>query len=976
MKKVVNFLLLLFFGFSAFAQDKNIQYIYGNINNRLTKHAITEANVFLERPDGVVVDSIINTQVPLAYGGVNYEYCFGIPRLGGYYIIRVEADGYETGYLAIDSIAARGRTNGLRYTGDILLNKKMKEQQLGEAVVKATRIKIYSKGDTLVYNADAFQLAEGSMLDALIKQLPGAELKDNGCILVNGKQIESLQLNGEDFFRGNNELMLDNLPSYMVQNIKVYEKTGELSRFGVRDLGDKTYVMDVRLKRQYSIGWVANIDGGYGTEDRYMARLFAMRFTPQSRISVFANFNNLNDNRKPGEDNEWRPENMPNGIITTKYGGVDYLVKDRNERFKLQGSAEIRHWDATYHSINTGETFLSEGSTWSKGENWQRSKNLRIGTSHDFLFYSPVQPGYGLGKMAIQIKPSFNYYRWDNSGYGVSAEFKENPENYVSAGLLDSIYRPNIGELLRHLALNRYLSENKENGRQYNGGAELTWRWRPNTTDMFAIASSINYSDNRNERFVQERYDYPSSPDMPIDFRNKWIKDHPNRNLRYHVGTTYLLPFMSNDITLQPTYIFGQSFSQHDYALHRLDRLDGWGENTTHVIGSLPSEADFLFHTIDPQNSYMQEQTETWHEVDIRTRWKKEESDRKLEVVFNLPLRYTHYHLKYARSNYHGTSRRNTFFVQPQLNITHSWHNFQRSISFNYHLTGAAPEMTDLLEIERNDNPLYVYNGNTNLKNSHTHTLGLNYTNNSTRKQRTFGLSAGYTIKQDAIAWGYSYNPQTGVRYYQPYNIDGNYLMQGNINYSMPLDKKRRFTFSTNTYGAFRHGVDMLSITGETPQKSSVLNTSLNETLKLSYRIGNTQIGVKGALSWGNARSERTDFETFSVYDFNYGLTALSRLFWDIEVSTDLSIYSRRGYGDASYNSNDLVWNVRLSKHIPKINLTVYIDGFDLLHQLSNITHSINSQGRTETYRNVIPRYFMFHLVYKLYKQPKKRPGD
>lgn len=78
--------------------------------------------------------------------------------------------------------------------------KKIKTRQLKEAVVRATHIKMVTRGDTVVYDAAAFDLAEGSMLDALVAQLPGAELKD-GQIKVNGKFIESLMVNGEDFLR-------------------------------------------------------------------------------------------------------------------------------------------------------------------------------------------------------------------------------------------------------------------------------------------------------------------------------------------------------------------------------------------------------------------------------------------------------------------------------------------------------------------------------------------------------------------------------------------------------------------------------------------------------------------------------------------------------------------------------------------------------------------------------------------------------
>ena len=73
-------------------------------------------------------------------------------------------------------------------------------KELAEVTVKATMVKFYNKGDTLVYNAGAFKLADGSMLDALIRQLPDVELKDDGRIYVRGQYVENLLLNGKDFF--------------------------------------------------------------------------------------------------------------------------------------------------------------------------------------------------------------------------------------------------------------------------------------------------------------------------------------------------------------------------------------------------------------------------------------------------------------------------------------------------------------------------------------------------------------------------------------------------------------------------------------------------------------------------------------------------------------------------------------------------------------------------------------------------------
>lgn len=165
------------------------------------------------------------------------------------------------------------------------LSMKEKEIALGGIVVKSTKVKFFYKGDTLVYNADAFQLAEGSMLDALISQLPGVELKDDGRIYVNGRFVDNLLLNGKDFFKGKNEVLLENLPAYTVKNLKVYEEESDLSKMLGTKVDEGRYVMDVQIKREYEIGWFANAELGGGTEDRYLGRLFALRFTPNSRLS-------------------------------------------------------------------------------------------------------------------------------------------------------------------------------------------------------------------------------------------------------------------------------------------------------------------------------------------------------------------------------------------------------------------------------------------------------------------------------------------------------------------------------------------------------------------------------------------------------------------------------------------------------------------------------------------------------------------
>ena len=226
------------------------------------------------------------------------------------YILRLTHKDYVTTYYAL-SLRLPKRSGDFYYPTEKILMRKLpmrqKERTLGEAVVTATKIKMVMKGDTIVYNADAFQLSQGSMLDALIEQLPGAQLNEDGVITVNGKRISSLLVNGKDFFRGDPKIALENLPAYMVNKVKVYEQQTDYEKLtGVKEW-ERPLVMDVNLKKEYSIGWIANAEAAYGTENKYLGRVFALRFTDCSRLAFFGNINNTNDTRRAGSKGDWTP---------------------------------------------------------------------------------------------------------------------------------------------------------------------------------------------------------------------------------------------------------------------------------------------------------------------------------------------------------------------------------------------------------------------------------------------------------------------------------------------------------------------------------------------------------------------------------------------------------------------------------------------------------------------------------------------
>ena len=103
------------------------------------------------------------------------------------------------------------------------------------------------------------------------------------------------------------------------------------------------------------------------------------------------------------------------------------------------------------------------------------------------------------------------------------------------------------------------------------------------------------------------------------------------------------------------------------------------------------------------------------------------------------------------------------------------------------------------------------------------------------------------------------------------------------------------------------------------------------------------EFGAKTSLVYQHSTSPRTDFTTIDVCDFNYGCTAQVELPLNMQLSTDLTMYSRRGYIEDSMNTNELVWNARLTKRMLKGKLLIQLDAFDILGNLTNVRRTINA---------------------------------
>ena len=957
---MIVFILLSFWGcavLSAQSKTKTV-CLYGTVHNRMTGELLSGVKAELMTRDSSVVGDCC-TEKYFQVGNTLCPWYFYVPKKEAQYILKLSKEGYETLYKDI-TYEPRGN-KGIVIFEKTYLKYAPKERVLGAATVTATRVKFYTKKDTVVFNADAFEMAEGSMLDALIKQLPGVELRDNGQIYVNGRFVESLLLNGENFFDKDRNVMLENLPSYMVNNVKVYERLGEKSRLMKRDMDDKSYVMDINLKKHYSIGWIGNAEGGAGTRDRYLGRFFALRFTRQSRVSLFGNMNNLNETRKPGQNGDWSPGNVRQGQNAHKIFGLDYMVNDRRTRYKLEGWAKAEHDNLTALEQTTGEAFMPNGNVYKRSGNHESQSVTSFNSFHNWLFHNDLT--------VIKVAPYVLYEKKKKRGNSYSAALNRDMNNL--SGLTDSLFSGS-SEWLRNAVINRAKNEDMQKSDKFFTTATASFTQDLRYFSGFIDAEGyISYKKEHFERFNHYQLDYPSAAGQTGEAKNRYYKS-PSEMFSYY-GRADFWYWLPCNFALVPSYKYRVLNTCNDNMIYRLEQLDGWGSGKE--LGALPSEWEYL-STLDKGNSYNQEQNTQEHTISMKINGNHLILNNKVrfEAYAEFPVVLTRRKLDYVRANIDTVLTKQVAAFNPFVRTSFIWHDWKRRIDIEYDVDTKLYGLYQTLDIRSDDDPLRVTLGNGRLKNSVAHQLDVSYTNNSNRKQRFFNAGVNYNAVRNQIGYSSEYNRATGVYTYRPVNINGNYSVGGNVNYSMALDRKRRWNLSTTTSAQLHNNVDLITVTGsDANPRSKVKTLFLNETVKIDHRFGRQKVGAKAGCSWRNATSAREDFATVNAANFNYGLTGQFELPCGFQFFTDLTMYSRRGYESREMNTDELVWNARLSKQVWKKRLTLALEGFDILHNLSAVTHTLNGQGRTETYRNVIPSYGMLHVIYRLNVQPKKK---
>lgn len=970
------FFIILFLPSTSYAQQGNKKEIgFGAIIvDAFTRKAIDGENVkvYLLRKDSTVINSFESTFVFDYESGVKHTLFRASiteqPETD--FILKFTHKGYQTTYTPIHFIWKK-RWASFNRPVTMRRSSIKDEQRLDEVTVTATKIKFYTKNDTLVFNADAFQLQEGSMLDGLIKQLPGAELKSDGQIFVNGKKVQSLMLNGRDFFKGDNTVLLDNLPAYMVEQVKVYNKESETSKLLGSKVDQGIFVMDVALKRQYAIGWLANTEWGYGSKDRFLGRLFAMRYTPQSRVTLFGNLNNVNDRRKPDGDGGWGDFDPSGGLTTTRHAGVDYSVYDKRDRFKIEGNAETRYVNNNDTWAGKSTDFITGGDMYNVLKSVNKNSNLNISTEHLFKFYNKLRNGFSLS-------PSFNYTKTNSHTSWLNGTFDKEPTaNYTE--ILDSLNSPDWTKTMRNL-LRRNDEKAKGNSRNVNGGVSLWsfFKLSRYSRNGYSIEADAKFSDQKSYNYNHFGYDHYADGTLISDNRNRYNPySGKSVNLR---GMLKYFWHWSNYAFLNPNYTVKYSHSKDNIMRYRLELLDDGGNDKP--LGWLPSHAEDLLKALDGDNSNESTLDRVQHIFTLDWQLNKfiRNDDGHQSNPWYVQLK-PYLIVEDNDFNYNGVTlqqRLKKNYVLPQFDsrVTHHTKGDKHELQLYFNINTASPNMSEMVNRTSTADPLKTWKGNPNLKMRTDYYAALSY--RSMRwlqsKERSLWGDIGWQRAHNAIASKTVFDRQTSVRTIQSINVDGNWNAWANIGYTTPLDKKHRLTLTNRTSGNYYHSVDFISTQADASSvRTTTKSSRLNEELNLNYRFKKVNIGAKGSVGYLHSTADRDDYNNVNTWNINYGANAILDLPWNIQLSTDISMFTRRGYQDSEMNRSDLVWNARLAKRVMHGRLTFMLDAWDILSNLTDTSIGANSTYRWEYYTNVIPRYVMLRATYRLDKRPKKQ---
>ena len=930
-------MLLLLVSIASFAQERLVS---GAIIDRDTKDPVEQVTVQLLKTDSTYVTGAISNEKGLFH--------LNAPE-NGKYLLKITSVGYKPTVKRV--VIEQDKNLAL---GNVVVGADA--IMLKGAVVTAMAQKVTLKEDTFVYNSAAYRTPEGSVVEELVKRLPGAEVSDDGTIKINGKEVKKILVDGKEFMTGDTKTALKNLPTSIIDKIKAYDEKSDLSKVTGIDDGEEQTVLDFNVKKGMNKGLMSNIDLGIGNKDRYSARGMGGYFNSNNRFMLFGNANNTSD-RGFGGGGPGRGFGGGNGLNASKMLAANYNYEEKN-KFKFNTSLRWNHSDGDVWSRRSSENFMGSSSSFSNSlnQNFSRSDswngNIRLEWMPDTM-------------TNILFRPSISWTTNDSRSMGLSASFNQDPYQYTEDPLsdegiekmdeVDAVINRQKSVSLSYSKNNNIRGMLQLNRKLNNKGRNVTLRMDAKYTDKDSKSISLQ---NAHLYLVQNEAGLDST------YQTNRYNLTPSKDYSYSAQATYSEPLWKATF-LQFSYKFTYSYSKsdrstYDFSKYSFDGINpeygAWGNYLGRLDGGLGDYRD------DKLSRYSEYRNYT-HDIQVMMRFVRQKYNLNFGVMIQ-PQRSKF--IQDYQGKYVDTVRTVTN-VSPTLDFRYRFSKMS-NLRVNYRGTTAQPSISQLLDITDNSDPLNVSMGNPGLKPSFTQNFRLFYNNFVQNHNKGVMTYINFSTTSNSISNKVTYDETTGGRITRPENINGNWNVMGAFMFNCSIDSAGVWNINTDTNLGYNHYVSYLSLDkSQDSQKNTTQNTTWNERLSLSYRNDWLELSLDGTLAYNHAKNKLQPNSNLDTWQFSYGPSMTLTAPWGTSLNTSLSCSSRRGYSDASMNSDEFVWNAQLSQGFLKGKpLTVMLQFYDLLHQQSTFSRAISSVSRTDTEYNAINSYAMLHVVYRM----------
>lgn len=850
-------------------------------------------------------------------------------------LIKVSAIGMKDTILVYDRFTKdkkhkKDDYEGVKDFGAIVL--KEKTLSLEELKVVGELKKMFLKGDTLIYNTDAFKMPSGSVLLELVRRLPGIHFNEYGMMLYGDKIISEIKLNGQSFFQGNMSVALNNMPTQELEQLKIYDTVN--SQDSINGSFRKTTVMDMKTKRDISKILFANIAAGTANKwGKYILNGDAnIHLSPTSEYSVSTTISSL-----PTDIPVSRAIGLSMNQVSAVSNNdtrknVSISVKENlGKKWNLISQASHDHDDFVSIKSSADELYLADNSIFNLNDRHESRKSNE--NKADFHLNKSSS------KMMVSISGNVSRSTSTSSNETTSMSFTENPFIGDMSTDFSNLDMANIKNRNRSEGISHSDRKSARAGINVsNAGFEPS---RPVLSGRISFSVDENESSSLSSNDV--RY-YDNGGMASNETRNQWL-DNPSRNISFDTGLSF--SYRNKFVFITANYKLRYSETDNERNVFQIN-------GTSMSVGQF-QYSDFLHHECD--DLYRDSKLKTFKQ-DLTSRISLSDLiGNGWGAAVNFSLIPEHVNANTAFKRKESLDKSYDFFnwaigtlISKRLNKT--------SIGLLYNASTQSPDIYQLLPITDNANPLFVTKGNPNLRNRQMHSASLNI------RRKFFSAGVNYSKSVRNISEKTTYNEETGARERMLVNIKGGWDWGAKIS-----DTYSYRGFSVKGDASYRHGVAPYMISyGE----SDITETTRSDFIytRLTLRYGNEKWDASAMVgaNWMHNESDRADArysQSVSDYILRLYLKHYLNKHWD--VGGGYSNNWRHGSSLSTANGSDGSLNFCMRfRFLKELRGSLTLNAFDVLGKQRNVVFSSDATGNRMTTNDSMTRYVLLTFAYKM----------